>query len=99
MHTYHVHYPQTYEGAVARATAPCITGITGPRTWRSASRRSIWWPCAPTGRACMARLPAPRTAWRRALRIPACHSPVFASGVNLGTRMPLSVHSRRRLHY
>ncbi len=81
--------PPSRPGAVARATAPCRTG---PRTRRSASRRSIWWPCAPAGRACMARLPAPRPAWRRALRIPACHSPLFASGVNLGTRMPLSVH-------
>eukprot|EP01046_Picozoa_sp_COSAG06_P009337 COSAG06_NODE_485_length_15117_cov_5.922493_13_plen_212_part_00 len=78
--------PPSRPGAVARATAPCRTG---PRTRRSASRRSTWWPCAPAGRACMARLPAPRTAWRRALRIPACHSPLSASGVNRGTRMPL----------
>jgi hypothetical protein len=46
-------------------------------TRRSASRRSIWWPCAPAGRACMARLPGPRTAWRCALPIPACHIPLF----------------------
>ena len=78
--------PPSRPGVVARAATPCRTG---PRTRRSASRRSIWWPCAPAGRACMARLPAPRPAWRRALRIPACHSPLFASVVNLGTRMPL----------